>query len=110
MKIKINVTPDNIGQILDDMAYANSRMRQGDDVINPFTLSVLHEITEKAEAKSVEMMREATEFSEVFNEMSGKMAVLDEVETEDRQGDQEEVDPLDYLEEMEGGEGGSDGE
>jgi hypothetical protein len=79
MKIKIRVSPDSIGQLREDMAHANKRIREnGDETMGPFTLSVLQEITRKAEKKSLEMMRESSAMTDVFTEMSGTPEELEE--------------------------------
>jgi hypothetical protein len=68
MKIKIDVTPDSIGQVLEDMSYEGN----GTEVLSPYTLKLLQDVIAAAEEKAVAMVREGSEFSEVFEGWDGE--------------------------------------
>jgi hypothetical protein len=67
MKIRIEVTPDSVGQVLDDLRYADG-MTEGREVeiISPFTRKLLQDVAEAAEEKAVSMVKEGSEFSDIF--------------------------------------------
>jgi hypothetical protein len=69
MKIKVNVSMDSIGQVIDDLFYLNSLQDAGEkpEPVGPFTVGLLQEIVEAAQKKAVSMASEGTAFGEVFS-------------------------------------------
>jgi hypothetical protein len=79
MKIRIDVTPDTIGQLLQDMQYLNNMSADNGsdssppDILSPYTMKLLNDIAAAAEERAVEMVREGSEFSEIFYERAGEL-------------------------------------
>jgi hypothetical protein len=69
MKIRIDVTPDSVGQVIEDLTYVNSLIENNkSEILSPFTMQLLQNIVTAAEEKAVYMVEEGSKFSEVFEE------------------------------------------
>jgi hypothetical protein len=68
INIKIGLSSDDIGQLVDDLAYANALAEQKQEVLLPFTRELIQKIIRKAEKKAVRMVKTGSEFSEACEE------------------------------------------
>jgi hypothetical protein len=70
IEIKLKLESDDVGRIVEDLAAMNARAEEKDEVLQPITRSILHEIVRKAQKKAVRMVQVGSEFSEVCQEMA----------------------------------------
>jgi hypothetical protein len=74
MKIRLEVTPDYIGQVIEDLEYLNN-LNGGEvetvkkaEILSPYTVKLLQNILAAVEERAVAMVQEGSEFSDVFGE------------------------------------------
>jgi hypothetical protein len=71
MKVRIEVTPDGVGQIIEDVMYLNRLSESGgDDILSPETHQLLQDVITAAQEKAAAMVQEGNQFSEVFDEQA----------------------------------------
>jgi hypothetical protein len=69
MKIRVEVSPDSVGQVIEDLGYAGGLAgSKKAEILSPYTMKLLRDIVAAAEEKTASLVREGSEFSDVFAE------------------------------------------
>jgi hypothetical protein len=67
MTIKLKISEEQVTQLGEDLAFAMERANNpgGKDILQPFTMDLLHEILQICMKKSIHMVKLGTKFSEL---------------------------------------------
>jgi hypothetical protein len=71
MKVRVEVTPDGVGQLIEDVMYINGLSESGgSDILSPETRRLLQDVITAAQEKAAAMVQEGNEFSDIFDEQA----------------------------------------